>query len=404
MKKIVKNTLLILVAILILEFVVFIFKSYHETDYKIVNKDESFNVFEVYKNNKYYFKVNYKKKDYYFSYDNKFFKAKKVLKNIIYYEKDDLSCIYPVFKNDRQLNIICNLDDKLYTYSYYEEGLKDMITLIDNNGYDISRFSDNAKPISYDSNTVYKDNILDNTYIYVWKYNGFYTLNNKKLAKLNLFKEDTYTNSLGVSTFKYYVMPNYDQKYEYNSFYIINMTNNKIRNIILKKKKVISSDYYINGVVNDKIYIFDSDKLKQYVINPKKGKIEETVNSENKGLYYDGEFKRINIYDFKEEKKIFKEDIKLPDKIKDKEVIGSYFDNYYYKEDNDIILYNETLEKVIYLFKIDSKDSILINKDTIYYIDNNTLYYFNINTNSKKVITYDELLFNKVNRYFVYSK
>ena len=230
------------------------------------------------------------------------------------------------------------------------------------------------------------------------------TLNNKKLAKLNLFKEDTYTNSLGVSTFKYYVMPNYDQKYEYNSFYIINMTNNKIQNIILKKKKVISSDYYINGVVNDKIYIFDSDKLKQYVINPKKGKIEETVNSENKGLYYDGKFKRINIYDFKEEKKIFKEDIKLPDKIKDKEVIGSYFDNYYYKEDNDIILYNETLEKVIYLFKIDSKDSILINKDTIYYIDNNTLYYFNINTNSKKVITYDELLFNKVNRYFVYSK
>ena len=53
MKKIVKNTLLILVAILILEFVVFIFKSYHETDYKIINKDESFNVFEVYKNNKY---------------------------------------------------------------------------------------------------------------------------------------------------------------------------------------------------------------------------------------------------------------------------------------------------------------------------------------------------------------
>ena len=76
-------------------------------------------------------------------------------------------------------------------------------------------------------------------------------------------------------------MPNYDQKYEYNSFYIINMTNNKIQNIILKKKKVISSDYYINGVVNDKIYIFDSDKLKQYVINPKKGKIEETVNSDN---------------------------------------------------------------------------------------------------------------------------
>ena len=279
-----------------------------------------------------------------------------------------------------------------------------MITLIDNSGYDISRFSDNAKPISYDSNTVYKDNILDNTYIYVWKYNGFYTLNNEKLAKLNLFKEDTYTNSLGVSTFKYYVMPNYDQKYEYNSFYIINMTNNKIRNIILKKKKVISSDYYINGVVKDKIYIFDSDKLKQYVINPKKGKIEETVNSENKGLYYDGEFKRINIYDFKEEKKIFKEDIKLPDKIKDKEVIGSYLDNYYYKENNNMILYNEVLDKDIYLFTIDDKNSILIDKDTIYYIDNNTLYYFNINTNSKKVITYDELLFNKVNRYSVYSK
>ena len=116
------------------------------------------------------------------------------------------------------------------------------------------------------------------------------------------------------------------------------------------------------------------------------------------------QFKRLNIYDFKEEKKIFKEDIKLPDKIKDKEVIGSYLDNYYYKEYNKMILYNEVLDKDIYLFTIDSKDSILIDKDTIYYIDNNTLYYFNINTNSKKVITYDELLFNKVNRYSVYSK
>ena len=65
----------------------------------------------------------------------------------------------------------------------------------------------------------YYENINKDTYIYVWKYNGFYTFNNKKQQMLDIFKNDTYVNNLGVKVGKYYVLPDYDEKYKFSKFY-----------------------------------------------------------------------------------------------------------------------------------------------------------------------------------------
>ncbi len=403
MKKIIKNTLIIFLAIIILEFIVFIFKNYHEVSYKIIN-NKTFDIEEIYKDGNYYFNVKFDDNNIYFDYKKSFSKAKKVLKDVLYYEKNDLKCIFPIFKNNETLNILCLKNNNVYTYDYFKDDLEDFVSEIKEKGFNVEVFSDNSSSKRLSSALVYQDNILDDTYIYIWKYNGFYSINNKKLSQLNLFSNDIYINNFGINVSKYYVIPDYDEKYEYSKFYVVNMTNNKIKELNLKKNQKITNDYYINGVVDDKLYIFDTDNLLQYRINPKKLKIEQIGNKETGGLFYNGEFERLNIYDFKEQKLIFKEDLKIPKNIEKYDEIYSNDENFYYILDNNFIYYNKTLDKKIYLFKMEDVSNISLIDNTLYFINKDTLYYYDIYHGIKKVITYDELLFNKTNRYAIYKK
>ena len=77
---------------------------------------------------------------------------------------------------------------------------------------------------------VYQDNISNDTYIYVYKYNGFFKITNKDLSKINTFNNDTYLNTLGVQVDKYYVIPNYDDKHDFKEIYVYNMKNDKKKN------------------------------------------------------------------------------------------------------------------------------------------------------------------------------
>lgn len=404
MKKIIRNTLLIFLAIFILEIIVFIFKDNHKVEYKIVN-DKTFNITEVYNKGNYYFKVSNLDDSYYFDYKNSSYKPKKVLKDVLYYEKNDLKCIFPILKKDETINIFCLKGDTLYTYDYFKDDLKVFVDIIKDKGYNVEKINDEEIFKKFDSSKVYQENILKDTYIYVWKYNGFYSINSKKLEKLDLFSNDIYSNDLGVHVSKYYIVPDYDEKYEYSKFYIINMANNKFEELKLKKKKTITNDYYINGVVGDKLYIFDVDNLVQYKINPKKLKIEEVGNKNDGGLFYTGKsFKNLNIYDFKEEQLMFKQDIKIPDEIKEYDEIFINEENIYYTLNNDFIYYNKTLNKNMYLFNMEGASNINLIDNTLYFIKGDTLYYYDIYYGLKKVITYDELLFNKTNRYAVYKK
>ena len=121
--------------------------------------------------------------------------------------------------------------------------------------------------------------------------------------KINIFEKDTYVNDLGILVDNYYIIPNYDQKLEFDTIFIFNIKNNRKKTMKLKYK--ISKDSYINGVVDNKVYIFDKDNLFQYEINPKKGKIREVGNKKDECLYYDGTWHKISAYDLRDEDIIF---------------------------------------------------------------------------------------------------
>lgn len=406
MKKIAKLIIAIFIIILFFELIAFIFKNNHNIEYTIKNKPNKFTVNEIYKNKKYYILITNKNYKYSFEIDNNFHKKKKILTKIIEYQTKDALCIYPVIKKSNEANIICSKDKKSYSYTYYKDMLKDFVKDLQNKGYQNNSWSDeNNYQTKVDTLKIYNKNINNGAYIYIYKYDGFYAVNNETSEKLKLFKNDNYINTLGAQIDKYYIVPNYDQKHDYKDFYIINMTNNKIKTKTYKKE--ISKDSYINGVINNEIYIFDKDELKQYKIYKKGKKIKEVGNKEDEALYYDLKFKKRNAYDFRDEEitfKTFKDYISKVENSTSINYIRNNEDTYYYQtNNNDVYYYNTNNKQKVLLFNKKISDFILINK-TIFFISEDTLYSYSINEGLKKLVVYSELEFNYKNRIAIYTE
>ena len=165
-------------------------------------------------------------------------------------------------------------------------------------------------------------------------------------------------------------------------------------------KNKISTDSYINGVVDKKIYLTDKDNLIQYKIDPKKRKVEEVGNTNDGGLIYqNNEFKSINMYEFR--KTQIKYEQNYTDIISDYQYINKVNNNYYYLNNNTFYKYNSTFGVTQVLFKSEA-ENIVMNNEDIYFIKDNKLYLYD--GYLKEILKYDELSFNSDNRYAVYKK
>lgn len=401
MKKLFKRVIIAVIVLFIVQILFFLFKNEHNYSYEVKKDDLLFSIEEHYYKGNYYFEISAGNNIYSFEYDNKFLKRKEVISDIEYYYLDDMLCIYPILDNNHYYEILC-YDDGLYSYNYYKSDLDSFTNALENKGYLNESFYENNDTKKLGSIYIYDDNLEENTYIYLWKYDGFYTISNKKSEQLNLFSTDTYNNYLGIRVDKYYVIPNYDEEYKYDSLYIIDMTKNKVKELTFKNNITLSSFYYNNGVVDKKLYIFDPNALTQYIINPRVNKYKIAGNIKDGGLYYDGEWHNYSIYKFKDNELIFKEITPSFDFDYD-EYIGTDGYNNYYLLNNEIICYNSILNTHIHLLKMNEISSIKYIDGDIYFISDDTLYLYS-SFNLKKIVTYKELEFNKNNRYEVYKK
>ena len=411
LKKLLALTLIILLVLIVIKFVLFIFKSDHEVSYDLNYEDRSFTVKEIYKDGYYHFliKSNNDAKEYLYQIKDNYAKKEKIITDIKYFEITDteVSCIYPVINvnyaaNDPETEIICS-DKKTNSYSgylYQDE---------------ISAFSEELG-ITYDPNltsevmegyniTVNKSALEEDSIIYLYKYDGFWKITNEGIEELKLFSEDIYNNAKTIENEDYIFLPNYEQDHEYTIFYIIDKKNGKVKTVNSKFK--IDKDFTINGLVDDKVYIFDSDNLIQYAINLKNAQIEEVGNKDLKGLYYDGEFSRRSIYDFRQEDLKFKTDREIEDLITGTtsiEYLKKEQDLYYYlNSSKEFYVYDSILDKKLLLFKDAGIKTISKSKNNIYFVKENKLYSFNGRA-IKEVLKYEELNFNFLNRIFVYEK
>ena len=364
-KKLKRLIFLIAVIVTIYSIVYFVPKNY-EFKYKI----DKYHITEKYiKTQKMYsFKIKNKDKVYEIISTMKYNPKRKLIKKIEEYNKEDISCII--------------IDSKMIDYK---------ISCLKNNESVDYRLLDINLPKKYYKeyqieNISYNDinlNLFEDKSYYVWNYTGFYKINKNEKEKINLFKNDIYNINLNVVMDKYLVVADYDQKYNFNKFKIVNLKNNKIEEIVFDYE--ISFDSEIIGTHKNSFYLIDKKNKKEYEINIKKKKVEIISKNEmGKVLKYDN-WENIKL------NKIITDNIK--------------FENYTYyvpKIKDGLYLYQLNYDNPIKISNKKVKNIIKYSNDEIYFIVDDKLYKYDFEYGEREVLTYFELNFNYDNMIFVY--
>lgn len=351
-----KNNSFIIV-ILIVIFCLFLYIIYKPYDYnKIYNLNE-YNIEEIYhKNNSYYvFNITKDNIKYSFLIEGKYTKNRKLINKIELFD----NCILP--QSEYLLFYpLCYKDD--IVYSYNGENNSNLFEY-----QNIDSLNDKYNNISI--------NFLNNKKFLIYNYRGFYLLNDKK--EIKLFDKDVYNIDLVYYLNNFVIIPDYNNNYYFDKLYLININNGKIDEINLDNKISFTSIFL--GDFKNCIYLLDKKEEKEYKIDIRKKKVEET----NFYILENNKLVKKNYLTIVNNNLAFKKD-----SIYKYEII----DNYLYQiiNNNKIKLSNLEVTKII-------KNS----NDTVYYLVKDRLYMFNHKYGEVLLLSNFEWNFNNTNMIFI---
>lgn len=344
----------------ILSFIILVILiKYFVGDYKINYKVNNYNVVEEVRNSITYITISDKDNSYSFKYDLKRNLKKKRVSKVSVKKENDYICIKPIISK-YDTYYICKDNNEYITESVLNE-------------LNIPKFNEDIKYNKY----------LDNDeYLYIWKYDGFYTFNNE-MSTLNLFSSDRYSNDLMLSFNKYILMPVYDKEYMFSNFYLIDLESGNYKEI--KSSLSIHYDSYYSGIYKDKIYLFDNKSNKLYEINYKKLTIKQ-VGDEFKGyIKYENNKKK---------------NAKLSEYTKDK---ITYFSSEYEFIKVDKNKFSFDGKTWIKYFNEEDIKVVKVYNDSIYFIYEDNLYKYS-DSKVSLIVHYFEYNFNKNDITYIYSK
>ena len=398
MKK--KNKLFLFIFLLIILLIIcknlFSFKT---INYNIKTESYKVKVIETKNSNGFYIKIQTNDNEYPFRIYNSSIKNRKIVKGVYAYKDDEIECILPTINDEIVTDIVCYKDKALYNYIDIIGLNRSLDKYVDSiEGYDIKNFQNNIE-LSKNIKTI-KYNKLNNfnKIIAISTYKGL-VINNKEI---DIFNKDVYNNKLSAFIDKYYIVADYSNTYTFNYFYIIDITNGEIKK--LKAKEDISYDSYIQGIVDNKLYLYDTDNENQYEIDVLKKDIKIISSKDYVKYYSNNKWQKINkakankivYFDFNSLDNIFT----MYDCVKETE------DFYYlFKQDGiSYKLYRVDKENIdIYKFLTDVPvTSIKFNKDYLYYTYKNKLFYYSDSTGLKVILENSELEFNETIKYYIY--
>lgn len=404
MKKAISLVIILFGIYLIYQFAIINFKSTHSTEYTINNEQIVFNVKEEFKNNKYFFEVNIDNYKFIFDKKNDSNKKRNIIKNIEYVSDNNIGCIYPVYENSTS-SVICANHENIYSYESVKNNdlVENFVTMLKDKSYTSDSF-ETPEYESDDSKIQIYYKYIEDEIINIWNYTGVSVINNDRRADTEVLDFDRYENTLATTVDKYYIMPVYlnNNLFEVNKFFAINLTTNETYEILLPF--TLSNRSYINGVINNKLYIFDKTNMKQIEINPSKKEALVVGDEKTNCKYYDNTWETRNIYDFVNNNIKFNnvhyEDIKNHSYDQAFETKNSY---YIYHNNTMYQVYKNNLENKITLFTEGKIKEIIVKEDNIYYIKGDTLYRYNNKYGIRKLLTYDEFKYNYKNIVSIYK-
>ena len=405
MKRVVSVVILLIIVILGIEFVVTKLTKTYTVNYKIYVDKEEFKITEKYlKNNgdTYDLEIVNGNYSFYYSIDNVFNKQKKIVEDVLMFKNGSDLCIYPVLKNKVASYIECSSNGNLFSkYTYSDQGFINNINNTLNEKGIKYEVVNSDKVTKFGNTDVYSNNIKNNDKIVMWQYKGIYVVSKDSNKSIVVLPFDKYENKVGYLVGKYYVIPEYTNSnvLEFSKVRVVNV--DTLRESSVDLGYILSSNTYVNGVVDNKLYYTDPSNLIQIEYNPKNDKVELVGDVDKGGTLYDGEWKDANIYDFASKEILFRNVNGINTSYKDiKEGSASY---YYYTNDGSIyqVLKNH-LDKPILVYRANGLNNFNVVGSDIYYVINNTLYNFNINNGVTKILVNNDLIYNTYNRVSVY--
>jgi len=188
---------------------------------------------------------------------------------------------------------------------------------------------------------------------------------------------------------------------QFRNFYIIDMINGKVETI--KAPNYISFDSYIQGIVDNKIYIYDKDNEKQYMINSKEKTVKEVGNNKKKIKYYE-QNKWEKITTTKANKNLtfnlIEEELEFQ-KYDEVYHVGGEVSGYYYlleKQETGYHLYrtpSQNKKMITYISTVNDTKNIYLLDDYVYFLDGQFIKYYHDTTGVRTLLEYRELEFNK---------
>lgn len=393
-----KSKLIILIIILtILVLLCKLIFTISTVKYKITYNNKEFNIEEKYNDN-IYIKIKVDNKVYPIRLYEKT-KSRKLIKNLYYYSDNDYSCILPIINDTVKVDMMCYKDNIIYDYHLIAGENNELDEYVKNiKLYDINKFKDitNDKT-NIGSVTTYSKKYIKNK-MAITNYRGL-IVDNKNIE---LFKKDVYDNKLSVFFDYYYLVADYNNDYVFKYFYVVDLLNNNVYKI--KSKTEISLDSYIQGVVDNKVYLYDKDNEKQYRIDVVKKKVD-LIGSENSIKFYTNN-KWQTISSTKANKEIYFNYNTLDNNFTN---YDSFIDadNYYYlfkKNSNKYDLYRVDKNEldIVKFITVVPTMQIYYNKDYIYYQDGDSIYYYSDSSGLQKMLENSELKFNNTIKYYIY--
>jgi hypothetical protein len=393
----------------------------HSSTYTIKNIDKEFEIREVYvskKDKTYYIEVSFEEELFNIQTNYNFFGSSRILKKIESIKTNDYNCILPIFYNDKiVVDIICKKDNVQYLYHQLkgkDQELDSFVLNLKEEEYTEQQFYDDKLEVKIiETMTAYVNNIAPNHFVTINNYKGIFTINEvnlQRMANVPLFTTDTYKRPLSALVSKYYITADYNQRYAFDKFKIVDITTNKTFDLFINGK--IEHSSYVQGVIDNKLYILDTYNKKQYELRIDPFAIVEVGNEQTEVKQYDlGVWSRISMADAIKNKPIFNlyekendSDYFKVDKIGDDET-GYYY--YFEKVGSNYKVYRASQrnkELITYLFETKNIEDIVYIDDFIYFTDGKDVKYYNNYYGLRTLFSNSELVFNESLYYSVYKK
>ena len=403
-KKIITFSLLLLFLTLLLEFSINYFKTSHHVEYDI----SGYMVEEDYikKSGKDYYLIKASKdgKEYIFNAQNEFNKNEKIIKEIIPYDTDDISCATIIYTNNSSSTPLCYKDKILHSYISVENepGMSEYLKQLNKYAEDKITSSDESYVFAY--NEIYKNNLYKNEDIIMYNYKNIIKINGERTMTFDFSNKDVFKNEYGTLVGKYYVIPKMRNSIEFSHYLIVDLEKETVEEIDLAREVSanISSQMYVNGIYNSNLYIFDKSNLVQYEINPGKGEIKVVGNKDKKGIVYkNGQEEEIGVYTLNNEKVKFTENYDAYKEIDYDQIFLTSNGAVYVKDGVFYKVYNNYLKNPICLFEAKNVQDIKVKEDNIYYINDQFLYRYN-DYGNVKILKREQFKYDYTNIYDVY--